>query len=117
MTPLNPNSPSIRLSNSTTLSTVASPQSLPHPTETSLSIITPPKVTRQLLKEAKEAGIRAVWLQPGTFGDEELELAKEAFGKEGVVAGQGDGTRGREWCILVDGEDAMSRGNEEKGRL
>ena len=87
--------------------------------ETSLSVITPPKVTRRILKEAKEAGIRAVWLQPGTFEAEELKIAQEAFGREGVVAGEGEGTRGGEgWCVLVDGEEAMKgREGDGKGRL
>jgi predicted CoA-binding protein len=76
---------------------------LPHPAETSVSIITPPKVTVKVLEEAKRLGIKGVWLQPGTFDDEILEKAKVDF--EAAVGG--DGGRGSEgWCILVDGEAA-----------
>jgi len=43
--------------------TVPDPSKLANATETSLSVITPPAVTMSLLQSAKEAGIRAVWLQ------------------------------------------------------
>lgn len=47
-------------------------------------------------------GIKAVWLQPGTFNDEVLEYAKDNF--ESAVAGDEEGTVGGEgWCVLVDG--------------
>jgi hypothetical protein len=59
------------------------------------------------LRDAKRLGIRAVWLQPGSFNDEVLRVAREepaAF--KAVVAG--DGGVGREgWCVLVDGEKAL----------
>lgn len=64
-------------------------------------------MTRELLKEAKEAGVRAVWLQPGSFGDEELEFALREW-DGAAVGGFAEGTRGGEgWCVLVDGERAM----------
>lgn len=69
-----------------------------------MSIITPPSVTRQVLKEAKEAGVPAVWLQPGSFDDEGLEFAKRNF-KAGVGGDGGNGGEG--WCVLVDGEEAL----------
>ncbi|KAF1982703.1 NAD(P)-binding protein [Aulographum hederae CBS 113979] len=105
VTPLNPRVPTVSV-RSTTYNTVASPASLPSPTETALSVITPPKVTLALLKEAKEAGIKAVWLQPGTFDDEVLEFARQGF--EAAIAGMEEGTVGDEgWCVLVDGEDGL----------
>lgn len=76
---------------------------MPHPSETAVSIITPPKVTQKVLEEAKKLGIKAVWLQPGAFDDKVLEFATESF--EAAVGG--DGGRGSEgWCVLVDGERA-----------
>lgn len=40
------------------------------PEKTAVSIITPPKVTINVLKAAKEKGVQSVWLQPGTFNEE-----------------------------------------------
>ncbi|KAK8042464.1 CoA binding domain-containing protein [Apiospora phragmitis] len=107
-TPINPGSSSIAVSGKD-YTTVPTLSALPHPKETSVSIITPPAATLKVLNEAKELGIPAVWLQPGTFDDEVLKFAyskgNDGYGGE-VVAG--DGGRGSEgWCVLVDGEKAM----------
>nr|OQO15648.1 hypothetical protein B0A51_17765 [Rachicladosporium sp. CCFEE 5018] len=67
-TPVNPSSASVNISGQN-FNTAASPAKLSDPTNTSLSVITPPAVTKQLLKVAKDVGIRSVWLQPGTFDD------------------------------------------------
>ena len=92
--------------------TVANLSALPNPTQTSVSIITAPPVTDKVLEEAKKNGIPAVWLQPGTFDDAVLKLALEQGAFQSVV--YGDGGRGHEgWCVLVDGERAMS----EAGKL
>lgn len=101
--PVTPSRPIINVS-STEYATVPSPSALPSPKETSLSINTPPSITLNILREAKEAGIPAVGLQPGTFDDEILEFAKQEF-----VAGiGGDGGMGGEgWCVLVDGDEAL----------
>ena len=75
--------------------------SLAAPKMTSLSLVTPPGATRDILKLAKEAGVPAVWLQPGSFDAEILNFAREKF----ETAIGGDGGRGGEgWCVLVDGE-------------
>lgn len=67
-------------------------------------MITPPSVTIQLLKEAKEAGVLAVWLQPGSFTDEILEYALKEW-PGAAVGGFAAGTVGGEgWCVLVDGD-------------
>ncbi len=84
---------------------MASPSALPHPTETSLSIITQPAVTKEVLREAKEAGVPAVWLQPGSFDKEGLEYAQREF--QAGVGGEG-GWGGEGWCILVDGDRLLS---------
>jgi hypothetical protein len=79
-----------------------------------LSIITPPAVTKQVLKEARDAGVKAVWLQPGSFGADELAYAEREF-PGAAVGGFGDGTRGAEgWCVLVDGEKALRESAKEK---
>jgi hypothetical protein len=93
--------------------TLAAPSELPAPSETSLSIITPPIVTLSVLKDAKEAGIPAVWLQPGTFNDEIIAYAKKEF-KAAIAGFEGDTlqTNGDEgWCVLVDGEDGLQLAN------
>lgn len=100
--------------------TVPTLSALPDPRNTAVSIITPPAVTRKVLQEAKDLGVPAVWLQPGTFDDEVLAFARQGEGQEGepgfkaVVAGFGGGTVGGEgWCVLVDGE----RGLKAVGKL
>ena len=110
-TPINPRTPTITIpapsasrpaSNSTSYSTVASPSALPLPTETSLSIITAPGITKNLLAEAKKVGIRAVWLQPGTYDQEVIDIANRDFEGRWVGGPGGGGSEG--WCVLVDGE-------------
>lgn len=96
---------------STEYPTVSSPSTLPFPKETSLSIVTQPSITLQILREAKEAGIPYVWLQPGSFDDEGLEYAKTEF----VVGIGGKGGMGGEgWCVLVDGDQALHEAREGK---
>lgn len=117
VTPLNPRSPRISVSSSE-YTTVPTPSALTNASETGLSVITPPNVTRALLKEAKEAGIKAVFLQPGSFDDDLLEEAKKLF-PGAAVGGYEGGTRGGEgWCVLVDGEAGIrNSGRKESGRL
>jgi hypothetical protein len=69
-----------------------------------LSIITSPSVTPDILRQAKEVGISAVWLQPGTYNAETLESAKQDFNS--VIGGEG-GSGEEGWCILADGEDGL----------
>lgn len=90
--------------------------------QTALSVITPPAVTRKVLAEAKEAGIRAVWLQPGSFDKEGLAYAKREW-PQATVAGfekddSGFGTRGGEgWCVLVDGDAGLKLVGKREERL
>ncbi len=44
----------------------------------SLSIITPPKVTRQVVADAIAAGVKHIWMQPGAEDDQASESAREA---------------------------------------
>jgi predicted CoA-binding protein len=43
-----------------------------------LSIITPPEVTRQVIADAIEAGVKHIWMQPGAEHDEASQVAREA---------------------------------------
>lgn len=44
----------------------------------SLSIVTPPRVTRQVIQQAIEAGVKNVWMQPGAEDSEGSQAAREA---------------------------------------
>lgn len=59
----------------------------------SLSVITPPQVTKEAIKNAK--GVKSVWFQPGSWDEDCVEVAKAA-GIE-VVTG----------CILVSGDSNL----------
>lgn len=113
--PLNPTCSTITVRRKN-YDTVAAPSDLPDPKQTSLSVITPPPVTAKLLQEAKASGVRAVWLQPGSFTDELLEYAKKEW--PGAALGgyeDGGGGGGEGWCVLVSGEEAMhAAGRQEK---
>lgn len=64
-------------------------------------------MTRRVLEEAKAAGVRSVWLQPGSFDEEGMKFARDNF--DNAVGGFDEGTNGGEgWCVLVDGEEALS---------
>ncbi|OAL03630.1 NAD(P)-binding protein [Phaeosphaeriaceae sp. SRC1lsM3a] len=114
-TPINPRSPTVNILKSDH-ATVPSPTALSDPPASSysLSVITPPAVTKQLLKEAKEAGVPAVWLQPGSFDREVLEYAKANF--KAAIGGDG-GNGGEGWCVLVDGEEGLRLAGREWSRL
>lgn len=113
VTPLNPRSPTISVL-SRDHATYPSPSALTDASSYSLSVITPPAVTKQLLKDAKEAGVPAVWLQPGSFDAEVLEYAKQEF--KAAIAGDG-GRGGEGWCVLVDGEEGLKAAGREWSKL
>ena len=50
-----------------------------------VSIITPPKITEQVVKEAAAAGAKLVWMQPGAESPEAIQAAED-LGLE-VIAG------------------------------
>ncbi len=56
-----------------------------------ISIITPPKITEQVVAEAARLGVKFVWMQPGAESDEAMAIAA----KNGLEA-IGDGS-----CLLV----------------
>ncbi|KAL7913238.1 CoA binding domain-containing protein [Trichoderma velutinum] len=105
VTPINPASKTVTVHDED-YPTLPDVKSLPKPTETSVSIITHPGITINVLKEAKSVGIPAVWLQPGTFDKDVLDFALADGTFEAVVYGEGG--RGSEgWCVLVDGGKAL----------
>jgi predicted CoA-binding protein len=114
-TPINPRSPTVNILKRDH-TTVPSPTALSDPPASSysLSVITPPAVTKHLLKEAKEAGVPAVWLQPGSFDREVLEYAQANF--KAAIGGNGGGG-GEGWCVLVDGEAGLRLAEREWSRL
>ncbi|KAJ7782385.1 NAD-P-binding protein [Mycena maculata] len=82
------------------LQTIPSVAELAAPTETSLSIITPPKVTLSVLQAALPLGVPAVWIQPGA-ADETVAAWVKENGMEARVIYGGP-------CILRDGDGLRS---------
>lgn len=56
-----------------------------------VSIVTPPKVTEQVVKQALALGIAHIWMQPGAESDEAVKLA-ETSGANVLAGGP---------CVLV----------------
>jgi uncharacterized protein len=56
-----------------------------------LSVITPPAITEQVVREAAAAGVAHIWMQPGAESDEAIRLA-ESLGMSVIANGP---------CILV----------------
>ena len=102
--PITPSRSTIQLQ-SISYDCIPSPLALADPTQTSLSIVTPPVITRDILKQAQQVGVPAVWLQPGSFDDEDLEYAKKAFSAAVGGLEQAPGQEG--WCVLVNGDHAL----------
>lgn len=67
-----------------------------------LSVITPPHVSLQLMKEAAtlKGIVKAVWFQPGAYNNEVLHAAQDA-GIEHIIA--------YDDCILVQGGALLER--------
>jgi hypothetical protein len=71
------------------------------------------------LQEAREVGVKAVWLQPGTFDDEILEYVRKEW-PDAHLAGFEDppGTEAHDgWCVLVEGEKGLKLAGRSSGRL
>jgi uncharacterized protein len=47
-------------------------------TPESLSIVTPPEVTRQIVQDAIAAGVKHIWMQPGAEDEQASQAAREA---------------------------------------
>ncbi|KAJ6507115.1 hypothetical protein DFH09DRAFT_1200011 [Mycena vulgaris] len=67
------------------ITTLDSLSDLPNPAQTSISIVTQPAVTLQILKQAHDLGVFAVWLQPGAQDAAVLEyLANSSVTAQGT---------------------------------
>ncbi|MBN2645055.1 MAG: CoA-binding protein [Desulfuromonadaceae bacterium] len=44
---------------------------------TSLSVITPPKITEQVVQDALAAGVKNIWMQPGAQSAQAVEFCEE----------------------------------------
>ncbi|KAG9076648.1 hypothetical protein FS749_011546 [Ceratobasidium sp. UAMH 11750] len=80
---------------------VKSLKELESPKQTSVSIITNPKVSLTILKEGKELGVPAFWLQPGAEDEEVRKYVEEEKLQDRVVLGGP--------CVLVSGDGIRSR--------
>ncbi|KAF8977625.1 CoA-binding protein [Cyathus striatus] len=81
------------------IATLDSITKLPSPTKTSISIITPPKVTLSILEQAKDLSIPAIWIQPGAEDDVVIDYIKQNGLSERVIYGGA--------CLLVEGDDIV----------
>ena len=60
--------------------------------EVGVSIITPPGVTRMILEEGYQVGVRNFFLQPGTYDRSVDAFIRESMSEANVVKG----------CVIVD---------------
>ncbi|KAI0645862.1 CoA binding domain-containing protein [Trametes meyenii] len=81
------------------LKTVHAVSELSAPAKTSISIITPPKVTFGVLEQAKALDVPALWLQPGAEDEAVIAYVKENGLEDKVIYGGP--------CILVEGDDII----------
>jgi len=82
------------------LATIKSLHELEDPGHTSVSVVTPPKVTLGVLQAAKELNVPAVWCQPGTVDDAcEAYIKENGMGEKVIFGGP---------CVLVMGDDILS---------
>lgn len=76
-------------------------------------------MTRKVLQEAKKAGVRAVWLQPGSYDEDVWTWTKKQWPDAAVADfDQDDSTGfntvgGEGWCVLVDGERGLKLAGRE----
>ncbi|OMJ25277.1 hypothetical protein AYI69_g4353 [Smittium culicis] len=79
--PVNPNVQVIEMlpvaRNLNELIIIATVQYLLSPKDIGLSIVTPPKVSELILRQAAEIGIKNVWMQPGSEPDNWQKLTSE----------------------------------------
>ena len=62
------------MENQPAFATIADLPSVPD----SLSIVTPPHVTRQVVQHAIAAGVKNIWMQPGAEDDQASNAARDA---------------------------------------
>ncbi|KAF9061316.1 CoA-binding protein [Rhodocollybia butyracea] len=79
------------------VATIKSIDELPSPSTTSISIVTPAKITLDILKKAKELDVPALWIQPGAADSTVLDYIKDNNMADKVVYGG-------EACVLTEGD-------------
>ncbi|KAJ2445941.1 hypothetical protein IWW46_001213 [Coemansia sp. RSA 2440] len=67
--------------------------------KTSVSVITPPRVSALVLQEAAKLGVKHLWFQPGSEPENMKQLAENL---DVCVIGNGP-------CILIDGPSMLNR--------
>ena len=70
--PLNPSAPEVE--SHPAFATIADLPEVPE----SLSIVTPPSITRKIIQQAIAAGVKNIWMQPGAEDSQGSKLAREA---------------------------------------
>ncbi|KAI0798519.1 NAD-P-binding protein [Irpex lacteus] len=81
------------------LKTLRSLADLPSPSETSVSVITPGKITLGILEQAKALNVPALWLQPGAEDEAVVKFIKDNGLEDRVIYGGP--------CILVEGDSII----------
>ncbi|CAO3632486.1 unnamed protein product [Cunninghamella blakesleeana] len=84
------------------VNTINSINELKEPESTGVSIITPPSVTLQVLKDCQKLGIKNIWLQPGAEDKAVLDYANQV-GLDIIAGGP---------CILVQGPSLLNTRKE-----
>ncbi|KAM0749149.1 NAD(P)-binding protein [Meredithblackwellia eburnea MCA 4105] len=80
------------------------------PEELSISIITPPKISQSVVKDALALGVNAIWLQPGAEDDGVRQIVQSEKAQEKVTLGGP--------CILVLGQGLLDEERKiNPGRL
>ncbi|KAJ4483907.1 CoA-binding protein [Lentinula aciculospora] len=92
VTPVHPKEPELE-----GIAAVKSIEDLPSPSTTSVSIITPAKITLDLLQKAKELNVPALWIQPGASDLACIQFIKENDMVDKVIYGGS--------CVLTEGDN------------
>ncbi|KAI0688178.1 NAD(P)-binding protein [Cytidiella melzeri] len=81
------------------VATIRTLSDLSSPAETSVSIITPAKITLGILEQAKALNVPALWLQPGAEDETVVRFIKDNDLSNKVIYGGP--------CILVEGDGIL----------
>lgn len=80
------------------LPTLKSIEQVADPANTSISIITPPSVTLNVLQEAKRLGFKSIWIQPGAEDSHVVEYVEKENDLQVIHSGP---------CLLVKGPSLL----------
>ncbi|KAJ3811339.1 CoA-binding protein [Lentinula aff. lateritia] len=79
------------------ITAVKSIEELSSPSTTSISIVTPSKITLALLQKAKELNVPALWIQPGASDRDCIQFIKDNDMVDKVIYGGS--------CVLTEGDN------------